>query len=93
MILLPGFINTHTHIFQSLLKGLGADRRLIEWLKLSALPYGRTMTPRQHALAARLACMEALKSGCTTLCEFFYTNRDPELAHACIEGMQSTGIR
>ena len=93
MILLPGFINTHIHFFQSFLKGLGADHRLIEWLNLSALPYGRIMTPRQHNLAAQLACMEALKSGCTTLCEFFYTNQDPELAHACIEGMQSTGIR
>ena len=93
MILFPGFINTHTHIFQSFLKGLGADHRLIEWLNLSALPYGRIMTPRQHELAARLACMEALKSGCTTICEFFYTDQDSELAHACIEGMQSTGIR
>ena len=93
MILFPGFIDTHIHIFQSFLKGLGADHCLIEWLNLSALPYGRVMTPRQHELAARLACMEALKSGCTTLCEFFYTDQDPELAHACIEGMRATGIR
>ena len=93
MILFPGFINTHIHIFQSFLKGLGADHRLIEWLNLSALPYGTVMTPLQHKLAAQLACMEALKSGCTTLCEFFYTNQDPELAWACIEGMKSTGIR
>jgi 5-methylthioadenosine/S-adenosylhomocysteine deaminase len=38
MILFPGFIDTHIHIFQSFLKGLGADHRLIEWLNLSALP-------------------------------------------------------
>ena len=93
MILFPGFIDTHIHIFQSFLKGLGADHRLIEWLNLSALPYGTIMTARQHELAARLACMEALKSGCTTLCEFFYTDQDPELAYSCIEGMRSTGIR
>ena len=93
MVVLPGFINTHIHIFQSFLKGLGADHRLIEWLNLSALPYGQYMTPHQHYLAAQLACMEALKSGCTTLTEFFYTNQDPELAHGVIDGMQSTGIR
>lgn len=93
MILFPGFIDTHIHFFQSFLKGLGADHRLIEWLNLSALPYGTKMTPRQHELAARLASMEALKSGCTAICEFFYTNQDPELAYACIEGMRSTGIR
>ena len=64
MILFPGFVDTHIHIFQSFLKGLGADHRLIEWLNLSALPYGTVMTPRQHELATRLACMEALKSDC-----------------------------
>jgi 5-methylthioadenosine/S-adenosylhomocysteine deaminase len=73
-VLLSGFIDTHTHIFQSFFKGLGADHRLIEWLNRSALPYGALMTPYQHRLAAQLTCMEALKSGCTTLCEFFYTD-------------------
>ena len=47
MILFPGFIDTHIHIFQSFLKGLGADHRLIEWLNLSALPYGKVMTLKQ----------------------------------------------
>ena len=92
-VLFPGFIDTHTHIFQSFLKGLGADHRLIEWLNRSALPYGKYMTPYQHRLAAQLTCMEAIKSGCTTLCEFFYTDQDPELADGCIAGMEDTGIR
>ncbi len=92
-VVFPGFINTHIHIFQSFLKGLGADHRLIEWLNLSALPYGQYMTPEQHKLAAQLACMEAIKSGCTSICEFFYTDQDPELAYSCIDGMKSTGIR
>ena len=33
-VVFPGFIDTHIHIFQSFLKGLGADHRLIEWLNL-----------------------------------------------------------
>lgn len=92
-VVLPGFINTHIHIFQSLLKGLGADHELVEWLNLSALPYGVLTTPHQQYLAAQLASMEAMRSGCTTLAEFFYTNQSPELAPAVIEGMLSTGIR
>lgn len=51
------------------------------------------MTPYQHRLAAQLTCMEALKSGCTTLCEFFYTDQNPQLADGCIAGMEDTGIR
>ena len=40
-----------------------------------------------------MACLEALKGGCTTLCEFFNTNQDPELADVCVQVMRPTGIR
>ena len=93
MLALPGFVNTHVHCFQSLLKGLGADRPLIGWLNSSVQPFGIKVTHRQQELATLIACLEALKSGCTTLCEFFYTNQDPELADVCIETMQKAGIR
>ena len=93
MIALPGFVNTHVHCFQSLLKGLGADRPLIGWLNSSVQPFGIRVTHRLQKLATLVACLEALKGGCTTLCEFFYTNQDPELADVCIETMQKTGIR
>ena len=93
MLAFPGFVNTRVHCFQSLLKGLGADLTLIRWLNSSVQPFGVQLTHRQQELATRLACLEAIKSGCTTLCEFFYTNQDPELADVCIETMRSTGIR
>lgn len=92
-VIFPGFVNTHIHIFQSLLKGLGADHRLIEWLNLSALPYGEKIGSDLQYEAARLASMEAIQSGCTTLSEFFYTTQSEELAHAVIAGMQDIGIR
>lgn len=93
MLALPGFVNTHVHCFQSLLKGLGADLPLIGWLNSSVQPFGVRVTHRQQEVATLLACLEALKSGCTTLSEFFYTNQTPELADICIKTMQTTGIR
>ena len=93
MVALPGFIDTHTHCFQSLLKGLGADLPLIQWLNSSVQPFGVRVTHRQQELATLVTCLEALKCGCTTLCEFFYTNQDPELADVCIQTMRRTGIR
>jgi 5-methylthioadenosine/S-adenosylhomocysteine deaminase len=92
-VIFPGFVNTHIHIFQSLLKGLGADHRLIEWLNLSALPYGKIIDANLQYEAARLASMEAIKSGCTTLSEFFYTVQSDDLAHGVIRGMKDVGIR
>ena len=93
MVALPGFINTHVHCFQSLLKGLGADLPLIQWLNSSVQPFGVRVTHRQQELATLVACLEALKCGCTSLCEFFYTSQDPELADVCIQTMRRTGIR
>ena len=93
MLALPGYVNTHVHCFQSLLKGLGADQPLIGWLNSSVQPFGVRLTRRQQELSALVACLEALKSGTTTLCEFFYTNQSPELADVCVETMHRTGIR
>lgn len=93
MLAFPGFVNTHAHCFQSLLKGLSADLPLIGWLNRSVQPFGVRVTRHQQKLATLIACLEAIKSGCTTFCEFFYTNQDPELADVCIETMRKVGIR
>ncbi|MBQ6400815.1 MAG: amidohydrolase family protein [Firmicutes bacterium] len=89
MVALPGFVDTHVHCLQSLLKGLGADLPLIQWLNSSVQPFGIRLTHREQELATLIACLEALKGGCTTMCEFFYTNQTPELADTCIEAMET----
>lgn len=38
-IIFPGFINTHTHLFQTLLKGIGDDMELKDWLSNMMFPY------------------------------------------------------
>lgn len=65
--LFPGMQNLHVHIFQSLLKGLGADLNLIEWLKAAPLRGGPAMTDSLQRLACKIAAMESLKCGVTTL--------------------------
>ena len=57
MLAFPGFVNTHVHCFQSLLKGLGADQPLIGWLNSSVQPFGVRVTHRQQELATLVACL------------------------------------
>jgi 5-methylthioadenosine/S-adenosylhomocysteine deaminase len=38
-LIMPGFINAHTHIVYGLMKGLGSDLVLLEWLKRFTWPY------------------------------------------------------
>ncbi|HEX8968578.1 MAG TPA: amidohydrolase family protein, partial [Chloroflexota bacterium] len=67
MLIFPGLVDTHTHLYQTLLKGLGDDLPLMEWLDACTLPSIPHLTPRMCYVAAALGCVESLRSGCTTV--------------------------
>ena len=91
--LFPGMQNLHVHNFQSLLKGLGADLNLMEWLKAAPLWGGPSMNGKLYALGTKVAAMEALRSGVTTLADFNYVQHDQDIPRACIETMEAVGVR
>lgn len=67
---IPGLINAHTHVSDILLRGpFSQDRGLYDWLFNVKQPALFEMSPEEHALAARLYCIEALRSGMTTFVE------------------------
>ncbi|MDR0841316.1 MAG: amidohydrolase [Christensenellaceae bacterium] len=71
-VLFPGFINTHTHLFQNLLKGLGDDMALTDWLCTMTFPAASYLQPEDTYVAAMLGCMEGLRSGITTTVDYMY---------------------
>lgn len=67
---IPGLINAHTHVSDIFLRGAFAqDRGLYDWLFNVKQPAVFAMDPAEHALAARLYCAEAIRSGTTTFVE------------------------
>ena len=44
-VVFPGFINTHNHLFQTLLKGLGDDMVLSDWLPTMTFPAAQYLEP------------------------------------------------
>jgi len=66
---LPGFISTHVHVSDILLRGFGNDRELYDWLFNIKKPGIGAMTPEDNAVAAALYCREAIQSGVTTFVE------------------------
>ncbi|WP_299263364.1 amidohydrolase family protein [Halorientalis sp.] len=68
--IVPGLINAHTHVSDILLRGsFDQDRGLYDWLfnvKQAAL---FEMGPEEYETAARLYCIEAIRSGTTTFVE------------------------
>ena len=87
--LLPGFIQTHIHLCQTLFRGYADDLRLMDWLRTRIWPMEAAHTPASLRAAARLACLELLRSGTTSVLTM-ETVHDTE---AVIEAVAETGIR
>jgi len=92
-IVFPGLINTHSHAYQILLKGLGADLKLMDWVQVVVAPYSQKITQEINYYAALLVALESLQSGCTTVADFFYAHHKPKLSDGVIEGLMDMGIR
>ena len=72
-VLMPGLVNTHTHVPMSLLRGLADDLRLDVWLMGYMMPVEREfVSPEFVKLGTKLACAELIKSGVTTFNDMYY---------------------
>ena len=64
---LPGLIQTHIHLCQTLFRGYADDLELMDWLRTRVWPMEAAHTPATLRAAARLAAAELLSSGTTTV--------------------------
>jgi 5-methylthioadenosine/S-adenosylhomocysteine deaminase len=64
---LPGFVQTHIHLCQTLFRGYADDLRLMDWLRTRVWPMEAAHTPATLRAAARLATTELLASGTTAV--------------------------
>src|SRR3954464_320041 len=64
---LPGLIQTHVHLCQTLFRGFADDLRLMDWLRTRVWPMEAAHTPATLRASTRLATTELLASGTTTV--------------------------
>jgi 5-methylthioadenosine/S-adenosylhomocysteine deaminase len=72
MLLIPGLVNTHTHLPMVLFRGWGDDLGLDEWLKTRIWPAEDRMTEEDMRVGTRLACLEMISSGTTTFNDMYF---------------------
>lgn len=76
-VLMPGMVNTHTHVPMSLLRGLADDLRLDVWLMGYMMPVEREfVSPEFVRLGTKMACAELIRSGVTTFNDMYYFEDD-----------------
>ncbi len=72
-VILPGLINTHSHLPMTLFRGLADDLPLMEWLNEHIFPAeGKHINPETVKSGALLGCVEMVLSGTTTCCDGYF---------------------
>jgi 5-methylthioadenosine/S-adenosylhomocysteine deaminase len=87
--LLPGFVQTHVHLCQTLFRGLADDLPLLEWLKRRVWPLEAAHDPGSLRASTRVAACELLLSGTTTVLTM-ETVHDTDVV---FETLASVGLR
>lgn len=91
-IVIPGLINTHHHMFQSLTRCFAQDRELFDWLKI-LYPIWSRLTGEAINVSAKLAMAELILSGCTTSSDHLYIYPNDCKLDDEIRAAQEIGIR
>jgi cytosine/adenosine deaminase-related metal-dependent hydrolase len=93
-VVLPGLVNTHHHMYQSLTRviGDGQNKELFGWLR-SLYPIWARLTGEAVYVSAKLAAAELILSGCTTSSDHLYIFPNDVTLDDEIRGVQETGLR
>jgi len=90
-IIIPGLVNTHAHLAQSLLRGLAENMNLHEWLCDAVWPLEANYAEEDGYVAAILTIAEMLKTGTTCFLEAMLTHRSG--LENVVRAVEETGIR
>ncbi len=92
MIVLPGFVDTHWHMWNTLLRSMAGDKRELGYFPTVAT-LGKVFTPDDMYQGTRLSAVEALYSGYTFVHDWCHNIRGPEFAAANLRALQESGLR
>jgi len=89
LTLIPGFVQTHIHLCQTLFRGMADDLELLDWLQLKIFPYENAHNKNSLLSSVRLGINELLLSGTTTLLDMGTLHHQEVI----FEELQNSGMR
>ena len=96
MIVMPGFIDTHRHIWEGLLRNVGADIPLEGregYIRFVLGKFAPSYRPQDAYTGNLVSVLGALDAGITTLLDWSHIQGSPEHTDAVIKALQDSGIR
>jgi cytosine/adenosine deaminase-related metal-dependent hydrolase len=92
MVILPGLVNTHHHLYQTLTRCLAQDDGLFNWLR-TLYPIWARMNGEAVYVSAKVGLAELLLSGCTTSSDHLYLYPNGSRIDDEIRAAEEIGIR
>jgi cytosine/adenosine deaminase-related metal-dependent hydrolase len=92
-IVLPGFVDTHRHVWQTQLRTVATDWTLFDYFVRMRCVYGSFYSAEDAYLGNLAGALEALNAGITTIVDHSHIMSSPEHADEAIRGLEESGIR
>lgn len=86
-IVMPGMIDTHRHMWQTAMRGYGADWTLTQYFVWNYLEWGKVFRPQDIHAGGLLAALEAIDAGVTTCVDWSHNLQTPDHADAAIDAL------
>src|SRR5262245_51323055 len=93
MIVSPGFVDTHRHVWQTQLRTAAADWSLFDYFARMRSIYGSFYEAEDAYLGNHVGALEALNAGITTIVDHCHIINSPAHADRAIAGLRDAGIR
>ena len=92
-IVMPGFIDTHRHIWQGAMRSVCADWSLMDYVRGIRMNAASAYNPDDIYAAQYHGALEALDSGVTTVADYCHNINTPDHGHEAIRGLQDSNLR
>ncbi len=87
-IVMPGMIDTHRHMWQTALRGYGADWTLAQYFVFFYLEHGRIFRPQDIYAGNLVSALESLEAGVTTTVDWSHGLQTVDHAEAAVDALQ-----
>jgi 5-methylthioadenosine/S-adenosylhomocysteine deaminase len=92
-VVMPGFIDTHRHTWQTPFRGVCADWTLEDYFRGIRMSISPNCSAEDVYAGNHVGALEALDAGVTTILDFSHCNNTPEHADGALQGLRDAGIR
>jgi cytosine/adenosine deaminase-related metal-dependent hydrolase len=92
-IVLPGFVDTHRHVWQTALRGVTHDWSLKDYIRSIRLQSAVHYRPQDMYVGNYLGMLEAIDAGVTTVLDFSHCVNSPDHADEALRGTRDSGAR